>query len=229
MPLEIQLAVDEDAPRLAAIERDAYADNGLSPILFPGPFPQDALETRASGLIQQRKDDPQMRWVKAVDSETNEIVAWAKWEIIDKPREAKPSSRTFGQGCNVQACEEYFGGIHQKRHELMHGKFHVCRPLTRHGVFYSLYPDVLKVLDLLQTDPKHQGRGAGSMLIKWGTDIADKMRLPAYLESSPKAYKLYQKHGFNTIGVFTMDPKWGYGADVDPNIHFMIRDIPAEA
>ncbi|KIV98087.1 hypothetical protein PV10_01775 [Exophiala mesophila] len=210
MPLEIQPAVDEDAPRLAAIERDAYSDNGLSPILFPGPFPEDALETRAQGLIQQRKDDPQMRWVKAVDSETNDIVAWAKWEIIDQPRESKPSSRTFGQGCNVQACEEYFGGIHQKRHELMDGKYHV-------------------LLDLLQTDPKHQGRGAGSMLIKWGTDIADKMRLPAYLESSPKAYKLYQKHGFNTIDVFTMDPKWGYGPDVDPNIRFMIRDIPAEA
>lgn len=228
MPLEIHLAVEEDAPRLASIEREAYADNGLSPILFPGPFPEDALQTRAQGLTQQRKDDPQIQWVKAIDSDTKEIVAWAKWEVVDKPREPKHSSRTFGQGCNVQACEEYFGGIHQKRHELMDGKFHVCKP-SGSGLYHVLHPDFSLVLDLLQTDPKHQGRGAGSMLIKWGTNIADKMRLPAYLESSPKAYKLYQKHGFNTIDVFTMDPKWGYGPDVDPNIRFMIRDIPPEA
>lgn len=126
MPVEIQLAVDEDAPRFAVIERDAYADNGLSPILFPGPFPEDALEKRIEGLIQQRKDDSQIRWVKAVDSETNEILAWAKWEIIDGPKRVKTSSRTFGQGCNVEACEEYFGGIHEKRHALMDGKFYVC-------------------------------------------------------------------------------------------------------
>lgn len=85
------------------------------------------------------------------------------------------------------------------------------------------------VLDLLQTDPKHQGRGAGSKLIKWGTDIADKLQLPAYLESSPKAHKLYQKHGFKDVDILTMDPKWGYGPDVDPNIRFMIRDVPQEA
>lgn len=29
------------------------------------------------------------------------------------------------------------------------------------------------VLDSLATDPKYQRRGAGSMLVKWGLDIAD--------------------------------------------------------
>jgi predicted N-acetyltransferase YhbS len=82
---------------------------------------------------------------------------------------------------------------------------------------------LMLVLDLLQTDPKHQGRGAGSILIRWGLDLADQLRVPAYLESSPAAHKLYVKHGFRDVGQFTMDPKWTCHAN--PSIYFMVRDV----
>ncbi|KAJ9605588.1 hypothetical protein H2200_010245 [Cladophialophora chaetospira] len=204
MPLILQEAVEADVPRLVEIERDAYATNAMSPILFPGPFPPDALEKRGEGLIKQRRADPSIRWVKAVDMETRDIVAFAKWDIIEKPKEIV-RSRVFGPGCNVEACEEFFGGIARKRKELMGDKAY-C------------------LLDLLQTEPKHQGRGAGSMLIKWGLDIADELNLPAYLESSPAGHRLYQKFGFKDIDELKMSPKWNYGT-ADPNIYFMLRDV----
>ena len=30
-------------------------------------------------------------------------------------------------------------------------------------------------LDLLTVDPKHQSRGAGTMLLKWGTELGDRL------------------------------------------------------
>ena len=30
-------------------------------------------------------------------------------------------------------------------------------------------------LDLLTVDPKHQSRGAGTMLLKWGTELGDRI------------------------------------------------------
>lgn len=39
----------------------------------------------------------------------------------------------------------------------------------------------LAVLDCLATDPKHQGRGAGTMLIRWGLEIADAERGEVFL------------------------------------------------
>ncbi|KIW63424.1 hypothetical protein, variant 4 [Phialophora macrospora] len=203
MPLVLQEAVEADASRIVEIERLAYASNALSPILFPGPFPPEAAAQRAEGLVKQRREDPTIRWVKVVDSETGEVAAFAKWDIIEKPKEWVPG-RTFGPGCNIAACEEFFGGIRRKRHKLMGGKAY-C------------------LLDLLQADPKYQGRGAGGMLIKWGLDIADALQLPAYLESSPVAHRLYQKFGFKDIDELILSPQWNYGSE-NPSIYFMLRE-----
>ncbi|OAL23737.1 hypothetical protein AYO20_10883 [Fonsecaea nubica] len=203
MPLVLQPADEADAPRIVEIERLAYASNPLQPILFPGPFPPQAKHERAEGLIKQLHEDPTVRWVKALDTETGELAAFAKWNIIKEPREPN-RGRQFGPGCNVEACEEFFGGIHRKRNDLMGGKAY-C------------------LLDLLQTDPKYQGRGAGGKLIQWGLDIADELHLPTYLESSPAAHGLYQKFGFRDIDKLTLDPKWNYGS-ADASIYFMLRE-----
>lgn len=60
-------------------------------------------------------------------------------------------------------------------------------------------------LHLLHTDPEFQGRGAGSLLLNWGTKKADELGLPIYLESSPAGHRLYQKHGFEDVQIFQAD------------------------
>ncbi|EXJ82192.1 hypothetical protein A1O3_06005 [Capronia epimyces CBS 606.96] len=204
-PLQLQPAVESDVPRIVELERLAYADNPLTPIFFPGPFPPDVADTRAEELVSELRKNPTVRWVKAVDSHINELVAFAKWTIVEtvdadtdadqaQPERSGNRNRTFGPGCNVEACEEFFGGIHRKR-----------------------------ILHTLQTDPKHQRRGAGGLLIEWGLAIADDRHLPVYLESSPMAHSLYLKYGFYDIDQLRLDPKWNYGT-ADPTIYFMRRD-----
>jgi predicted N-acetyltransferase YhbS len=52
------------------------------------------------------------------------------------------------------------------------------------------------VLHMLVVDPAEHRRGAGSMLIKWGLDKADKSSLPAFLEASAMGRPLYVRWGF---------------------------------
>ena len=61
-------------------------------------------------------------------------------------------------------------------------------------------------LHLLFTDPKHQKRGAGSMLVEWGTGIADEMGTPCVVESSTFAHrvKIYEHHGFRDVRRVTL-------------------------
>lgn len=66
------------------------------------------------------------------------------------------------------------------------------------------------VLNLLDTLPAHQRRGAGTQLVKWGADVADQHGLPCYLEGSPAGYHLYRKFGFEDVENLDMDlTRWG--------------------
>jgi GNAT superfamily N-acetyltransferase len=62
-----------------------------------------------------------------------------------------------------------------------------------------------KDLHMLHADPAFQGRGAGGMLVEWGTKKADELGLPAYLEASPKGYRVYQRYGFKDLEVLEFD------------------------
>lgn len=55
------------------------------------------------------------------------------------------------------------------------------------------------MLALLCTDPAHERRGAGSLLVNWGCDKADKLGIEVYLESSKKGYPVYERKGFELI------------------------------
>lgn len=140
MPLVLQEAVEADVDRICEIERLAYATNRLSPFLFPGPMPPDAQEKRGERLVIQLREEPGIRWMKVVDSDSGEMAAFAKWDIVEKPK-ISAFTRWFGEGCNVEACEEFFGGIHKKRNELMADKPHCCKFSLAHDSSVGLTSD----------------------------------------------------------------------------------------
>ncbi|KAJ8060886.1 hypothetical protein OCU04_009967 [Sclerotinia nivalis] len=58
------------------------------------------------------------------------------------------------------------------------------------------------VFDSITTDPKHQKRGAGSMLVKWGVNMADSLNGEAYLEATEMGRPVYEKFGFVVLATF---------------------------
>jgi GNAT superfamily N-acetyltransferase len=51
-------------------------------------------------------------------------------------------------------------------------------------------------LDTVGTLPDYQWRGAGSLLVRWGCELADKDGVAAYVDASKEGMALYKKHGF---------------------------------
>lgn len=68
---------------------------------------------------------------------------------------------------------------------------------------------------MLVTDPEHHRRGAGALLVNWGTQQADKAQLPSFLEASPVGKPLYARLGFEEIHeeVFDLTKYGGVGKD----------------
>lgn len=57
-------------------------------------------------------------------------------------------------------------------------------------------------LSMIGVDPSRQGQGLGAALLKEGLRRCDAEGLPAYLESSsPRNVPLYERHGFEVIGL----------------------------
>ncbi|KAJ3951792.1 hypothetical protein N0V92_011793 [Colletotrichum tropicale] len=129
MPIDVQPIVAADLRRCAEIEHDAFAESPSYPVLFPGPLPDDPLALRVEGLEKELREDPTVRFLKAVDTELQgdeAIVAWAKFNSypeglpVPKPRVPPP-------GSNAEACTALFVGIDKMRERLMTGKPCVCK------------------------------------------------------------------------------------------------------
>lgn len=60
-------------------------------------------------------------------------------------------------------------------------------------------------LEYLCTDPAYQGNGAGSLLLKWGTDVAAEKSLPCFLLSTDSGHGLYRRRGFRDSEALELD------------------------
>lgn len=67
-------------------------------------------------------------------------------------------------------------------------------------------------LPFIGVDPRYQGQGHGSQLLRQGLERCDRDALPAYLEaSSPRNRALYERHGFEVVAVIQAEsspPMW---------------------
>ncbi len=63
---------------------------------------------------------------------------------------------------------------------------------------------------MLGTLPSYQGRGAGSLIMRYGVEQADRDGRKAYLEASPSSVSLYRRFGFFEKDEVTVDVK-GHG------------------
>jgi hypothetical protein len=130
--IQIQGATDADIPQACALEALAYADNAANPVLFPGPFPSDARQQRIAQIIQMRKDDPTAVFLKAVDADSGDMIAFAKWHVYET-KEAVETAPTrplrFGQGTNKEACEAFFGTLVRRKKEILGLNPHLCKAL----------------------------------------------------------------------------------------------------
>lgn len=79
------------------------------------------------------------------------------------------------------------------------------------------------VLELLAIHPDHQGIGAGTALVQWGTKYADDHGLQAVVESTPKAVRCYEKCGFK-VEIPEMDFGEDQAGRKKPVLPFLVRE-----
>ncbi|KAF2085305.1 acyl-CoA N-acyltransferase [Saccharata proteae CBS 121410] len=199
MPLKTTPVLPSDIPTLIRIGYEAFLPGVFSVIYVRAPTPASiAILTRR---WERALADPSTRVDKVVDSDTNELLAYARWKLHERER----SNGEVEEGLsvpepvpdmNAEAERAFYEIVYGATREVMGGRRHCY-------------------VSLLVTDPRHQRRGAGSLLLKWILRQADAKGLETFLEASQVARPLYERVGFEVVKELPYDLEKYGGKGVD--------------
>jgi hypothetical protein len=142
-------------------------------------------------------------FLKCVDTSTGEMIAGARWRYV-KPKSPGATERTWEE---VEAAfSERFPPYDETEPEMLDALMDLFNKHKREALGNRPY----FCLDTLATLGKHERRGAGSMLVRWGCEKADEAGVQAYLEASPMGAPMYARHGFVALPEIELDlRRWG--------------------
>ncbi|KAJ5086875.1 hypothetical protein NUU61_008182 [Penicillium alfredii] len=177
--LVLSPATQEDIPAIVDVWFDAFTQPVIGK-LFPDTPGMRQWFRDCHTLDMQTK--PLQKYVRVVDEDAKDaqgrprLVAFGKWDL-STPEERGRRFPLWHIDSPFQDCENLIKGLDGERKRVMGDQKH----------YY---------LDTVGTHPNYQRRGAGSMIVKWGCDLADHDGVAAYVDASKEGAPLYKRFGF---------------------------------
>ncbi|KAL1867671.1 hypothetical protein Daus18300_006226 [Diaporthe australafricana] len=210
--LRVRRATPDDAATIAKIHFEAFGPGVMTRLMHPGGVTEGAREAFAGSLFpppEQAADPSREVFVMVaellpdVDEGSGDqgpvIVVYAKWQLVKEaqPREKwegvdELTDEQLGEGADASVYNVFIGGMHQMKQRWMKG-------------------DPCLHLGILAATPNYPRLGAGTALLKWGCELADRENKTAWLEASPGGYPLYRRFGFEDVDVqdLKVTEMWG--------------------
>lgn len=185
--LQVSLVTPDEAEQYMRIRHEVFRST-VNNILYSRGEPSQKTLDRVTDNIVDGIVNKGVIYLKCVDISTGKMIAGARWRHI-KPKDENAFERSWEEveeGFEVpepydESDPELFRSLYTLFNETK-------RELLGQRPYYSL--------DTLVTLPQHERRGAGSMLVRWGCELADKAGVEAYVEASLMGAPMYARHGF---------------------------------
>ncbi|KAJ5219709.1 hypothetical protein N7468_008913 [Penicillium chermesinum] len=180
-PFKLEPLTVEDIPALTELWFAAFSSPQLRTAFPDTPGVRAWIAQNNLDSLQNR---PFQKYIKVIDPATLDangrprLVAYAKWDLATQEERGDRFS-AWAPEMPREILDPWFQAKEAMRRRLMQERKHVCADL-----------------DAVATHPDYQRRGAGAMLLQWGCDMADEMRLSAYVDASKEGAGLYAKFGF---------------------------------
>ncbi|KAL4779281.1 acyl-CoA N-acyltransferase [Aspergillus varians] len=193
MPLQLRLAVETDIDQLT----DAFFSGFRKDAVVARSFPEkpSVREFWNAGL-QRDLQNPDSHVVAIIDTDLpgSPVIAYASWFAPSSqppPDQPQPTPAMYPEEAEDHALAElFFNHLKERREVHMAGR----------KCWY---------LALLVCHEDHQRRGAGAMLMQYGSDLANKMQADMYVEASPPGVPVYTRFGFKEVErLVVLDGTW---------------------
>ncbi|KAI9649258.1 hypothetical protein NHQ30_001828 [Ciborinia camelliae] len=161
MVLKVELCNDDDMPRVFEIFCEAFdIKHPMIEAMYPNHDTPAGRVIGAKRMLEIKKKDSHTTFLKVVDTDTGVMIAKAKWNIWKGV--IPPEVDLDGDYWENEEEKEW--AQHMNR-EFLISRRQALRDSEGH----------LVSLDILAVDPNYQRQGAGRLLVKWGTAIADEL------------------------------------------------------
>ena len=203
-------------------------------MLWPRGYTQDLYAYYESNKTKGFHD-AENRYVKAIDSNSGQIVAVSEWTFaLDVGKQAnKDAVDPYGQppdnwpiNGNWELRRFFERNTEKWVEQHLSGKPYISRSL--HPPM-EMHADTLLVLNILVTHPDFQHRGVATKLLNWGVEQADRLGVVMALESTPAGLEMYKRVGFREVDVIKADMKrFGWNEPYDQEAAkrvWMIRQL----
>ncbi|GJN71349.1 hypothetical protein Purlil1_1546 [Purpureocillium lilacinum] len=203
MPLSCEAVKFQDGPAIAnayisAFFGDPFHDTTIQDVPF---------DRQVAGVVRRFPRNfvqPKSHYRKVVDTDTGEVVSYAKWglvnfdgeSILPQDRDVPPESveatkapYTDPEGINDPFADWFTDQVEAARKATLGDRPMLCNA---------------------------QRRGAGALQVQWGVEFADRHGLPCWTEASPHSVRILQRFGFKTVQevVCPIDERCGGGTYV---------------
>ncbi|KAI9701001.1 MAG: hypothetical protein M1836_001669 [Candelina mexicana] len=212
MHLRLSPLSPSDLPDLITSQYRAFASEQMHEALF-GP---DTAEMHAVTKQRHEKElatDPSSIWLKVTDLDTGKLMSAANWKVWPgfaptggsteggKSKESEVNGTDGTKGTEAEEEKTAPGGFATECTWWTGSEREQAEAIVRDFVKRRArhVKEACVLLHILFTDPSYQKLGAGAMMVKWGTDLADHLMLPAWVEASEVAAPLYRKNGFEDV------------------------------
>jgi len=215
MTLQLSPCTDPDFHRLFTIISNSFShDHAYIDATFPSHATPTGTSIGAQRFLEMSRADPNTIFLKVVDTSTDTIVGVAKWNIY---------KNTIPEEVELEG--DYWESDEDKEYaQLLFREFLIPR-----RDWVRKMEGNLVSLDILAVDPEHQYRGAGRMLVKWGTKIADELGFVAVVEASDQGRHLYEQEGFEVVERYgTRLPEKWEGVKRKQEFLWMVRPAKKE-
>ncbi|PWY75023.1 hypothetical protein BO70DRAFT_296375 [Aspergillus heteromorphus CBS 117.55] len=240
MPYEVHPCHPTDAPSISQCMVLARLTDPHWAFLFTDPSAAPILANNTRRFPHNLTSNrPARRHEKILDTTSDQAIAYARWtlppslvakgdvwlsaQVAEPTSDEKERFKRDFDGASDSAGRMpgmKGGGLSEFR----------SGPLERaeEGVLGGLKKgEEVLTLEYLTTHPDFWRRGAGSMLVRNGTDIADQYGLKTYVMSEPAGLKVYLNHGFKVVDTVEVDYSAFGGEEVQ--VHYFLLREPVAA
>ncbi|KAF2213586.1 hypothetical protein CERZMDRAFT_117267 [Cercospora zeae-maydis SCOH1-5] len=172
-------ATADDMAEIVRVQYEAFTAKHVRELFMGCTSPED-LPRLAKKYAENMTTDPSDIWVKVTDLPTGSIVAASNWRLYLGSSSVQPRA--------VDKAMPWVDG------ELAAQAENIIQPMNRMRIANNKGPFIH--LHILFTSPNYLRRSIGSMMMRWGCELADLLFIPAWIEASAEGNLLYQKFGF---------------------------------